>query len=112
MIAPLPPQVEVCIDTVVVDEAGCVPEMALPTLIKLGPSQLVLVGDLLQLPAFTDLHKPPPNHTRRHAVPRSCGCCACCLPPSSVGRGWARGVGSLHGGRWAWASREAALSPH
>ncbi|KAL4439787.1 hypothetical protein ABPG75_002788 [Micractinium tetrahymenae] len=56
--------VRVSIDTVVVDEAGCVPEMALPTLIRLSPSQLVLIGDHLQLPAYTDLHKPPPNHTR------------------------------------------------
>lgn len=56
------------IDTVIVDEAGCVPEMAIPVLILLAPSQLVLVGDHLQLPAFTDLHKPPPNHTRRCAA--------------------------------------------
>ncbi len=55
------------IDSVIVDEAGCVPEMAIPVLILLAPSQLVLVGDHLQLPAFTDLHKPPPNHTRKCA---------------------------------------------
>lgn len=60
-------QVNVDIDTVIVDEAGCVPEMAILTLIKLSPSNSVLIGDHLQLPAFTDLHKPPPNHTRRQA---------------------------------------------
>jgi superfamily I DNA and/or RNA helicase len=57
--------VDVDIDTVIVDEAGCVAEMALPTLINLAPSNLVLVGDHLQLPAYTDCVDPPPNHIRR-----------------------------------------------
>ncbi|KAL4859072.1 DNA-binding protein SMUBP-2 [Chlorella vulgaris] len=57
-------QVDVDIDTVIVDEAGCVAEMALPTLINLAPSNLVLVGDHLQLPAYTDCLDPPPNHIR------------------------------------------------
>ncbi len=61
-------QGKVDIDTVIVDEAGCVPEMAIPILIRHAPAQLVLIGDHLQLPAFTDLHQPPPNHTRRHVV--------------------------------------------
>jgi hypothetical protein len=65
-------QVRVDIDTVVVDEAGCVAEMALPTLIRLAPANLVLVGDHLQLPAYTDLVAPPPNHTRRCAA-ETCG---------------------------------------
>lgn len=62
-------------------------EMALPTLINLAPSQLVLIGDHLQLPSYTDLRKPPPNHTRRcggrglglaPATPRQLGGAACC----------------------------------
>ena len=59
------PQLQVDIDTVIVDEAGCVAEMAMPVLFKLSPTNLVLVGDHLQLPAFTDLHSPPLNHCRR-----------------------------------------------
>ena len=66
-------QVKLHVDTVVVDEAGCVSEIALPTLINLAPSQLVLIGDHLQLPSYTDLRKPPPNHTRRCAA-RGCKC--------------------------------------
>ncbi|PSC73604.1 putative ATP-dependent helicase -like [Micractinium conductrix] len=52
------------LDSVLIDEAGCVSEMALPTLICLAPSNLVLIGDPLQLPAYTDLVSPPHNHCR------------------------------------------------
>lgn len=43
------PQVQVRIDTAIVDEAGCVAEMAVPALLRLAPRQLVLVGDHLQV---------------------------------------------------------------
>jgi hypothetical protein len=65
------PQLVPDIDTVIMDEAGCVAEMAMPVLIKLSPANLVLMGDHLQLPAFTDLRDPPPNHCRRCLVPAS-----------------------------------------
>lgn len=48
----------------IVDEAGCVAETATPLLLRLHPSNLVLVGDHLQLPAFTALMDPPRNHCR------------------------------------------------
>ncbi|EFN53165.1 expressed protein [Chlorella variabilis] len=56
--------VDVDVDTILMDEAGCVAEMAVPPLIKLAPANLVLVGDHLQLPAYSDLVSPPPNHVR------------------------------------------------
>ena len=43
------PQVTLHLDSVLIDEAGCVSEMALPTLICLAPSNLVLIGDPLQV---------------------------------------------------------------
>lgn len=58
------PQAQLELDTVVVDEAGCVLEMAVPMLLRLHPSNLVLVGDHLQLQAYTDLKAPPANHCR------------------------------------------------
>ena len=55
------------LDTVIVDEAGCVPESAIPMLLRLRPANLVLIGDHKQLQAFTSLVDPPGNHCR-------CGC--------------------------------------
>jgi superfamily I DNA and/or RNA helicase len=43
------------IDTVIVDEAGCVLEMAIPVLLRWRPSNLVLIGDHQQLAPFTSL---------------------------------------------------------
>lgn len=71
-------QVDVDVDTILMDEAGCVAEMAVPPLIKLAPANLVLVGDHLQLPAYSDLVSPPPNHVRRSAA-SECDGQACCL---------------------------------
>jgi hypothetical protein len=70
------PQLVPDIDTVIMDEAGCVAEMAMPVLIKLSPANLVLVGDHLQLPAFIDLRDPPPNHCRS-CLPNQLRCCSC-----------------------------------
>lgn len=55
-------------DTVIVDEAGCVPESATPMLLRLAPANLVLIGDHKQLQAFTALVDPPRNHCRRAAL--------------------------------------------
>ncbi len=52
------------LDTVIVDEAGCVLEYATPLLLRLHPSNLVMVGDHLQLEAFTHLVDPPQYHCR------------------------------------------------
>jgi superfamily I DNA and/or RNA helicase len=61
----VPPwQVTLNLDTVLVDEAGCVPECAIPMLLRLRPSNLVLIGDHKQLQAFTSLVDPPRNHSR------------------------------------------------
>lgn len=100
-------QVRVDIDTVVVDEAGCVAEMALPTLIRLAPANLVLVGDHLQLPAYTDLVAPPPNHTRRCAVE------ACRLRPyvRSGRNGAAGGTAARLGASCSWLCLFAELDP-
>ena len=57
-------QVHLSLDTVVVDEAGCVPESATPMLLRLRPANLVLIGDHKQLQAFTALVDPPRNHCR------------------------------------------------
>lgn len=45
------PSVE--IDTVIVDEAGCVLESAMPVLLRWAPANLVLIGDHLQLAPYT-----------------------------------------------------------
>jgi branched-subunit amino acid transport protein len=42
-------QFELCVDTVVVDEAGCVPEYAIPQLLALLPTNMVLLGDHKQV---------------------------------------------------------------
>lgn len=41
------------IDAVIMDEAGCVLEMGTPVLLLLGPSDMILLGDHKQLPAFS-----------------------------------------------------------
>lgn len=61
---PSAPQVHLSLDTVVVDEAGCVPESATPMLLRLRPANLILIGDHKQLQAFTALVDPPRNHCR------------------------------------------------
>ena len=47
------------IGTVILDEAGSVPEFRLPVLIALRPIRMILVGDLKQLPPFTSIKLPP-----------------------------------------------------
>lgn len=46
------------LDTAIVDEAGCVLEPSIPVLLTWRPENLILIGDHLQLPAYTGL---PPN---------------------------------------------------
>lgn len=48
-------QVSVKLDTVIVDEAGCVLEPAIPVLLRWKPNNLILIGDHLQLPPYTGL---------------------------------------------------------
>lgn len=50
---------DLSIDTVIVDEAGCVLETAIPILLQWAPSNLVLIGDHLQLPPYTSLDNSP-----------------------------------------------------
>ncbi|KAL4451648.1 hypothetical protein ABPG75_007310 [Micractinium tetrahymenae] len=57
-------EVRLGLDSVIVDEAGCVLESAIPLLLHLHPANLVLVGDHKQLQAFSALFEPPPNHCR------------------------------------------------
>lgn len=57
-------EVRLNLDTVIVDEAGCVLESAVPMLLSLHPANLELIGDHLQLQAFTALVDPPRNHCR------------------------------------------------
>lgn len=66
------------LDTVVVDEAGWVPESATPMLLRLHPANLVLIGDHKQLQAFTALVDPPRNHCRSGRM---------------LGSGWASAAG-------------------
>ena len=47
------------ISTVILDEAGAVPEHRLPVLIALRPIRLLLVGDHKQLPPYTECQEGP-----------------------------------------------------
>ncbi len=59
---------DLALDTIIVDEAGCVQEMAVPMLLRLHPNNLILVGDHLQLGPFTHLASAPKNHCRQAYV--------------------------------------------
>lgn len=54
------------IDTVILDEAGCVLETAIPVLLSLGTKNLTLVGDHNQLRPFSNVRegKASMNHSR------------------------------------------------
>jgi len=60
-------KIQLCIDTCIVDEAGCVLECAIPMLLQFGPSNLILIGDHKQLQPFTTIQDQTllgSNHTR------------------------------------------------
>jgi hypothetical protein len=66
------------------DEAGCVLESCVPVLLLLQPSDMVLLGDHKQLPAFSAIGPEKPkgsglhNHCRRVA-PWAARCTPGCL---------------------------------
>jgi len=43
------------LDTIILDEAGCVPEWKMPLLTRFDPRLLIMVGDQKQLPPFTEV---------------------------------------------------------
>lgn len=61
-----PSPVSIDIDTVILDEAGCVLETAIPVLLSLGTKNLTLVGDHNQLRPFSHVRegKASSNHSR------------------------------------------------
>lgn len=74
-------EIDLKLDTCIVDEAGCVLESCIPTLLAFSPKNLILIGDHKQLQPFSAIHHDFGNNAINNAQSLLERCIKCDLKP-------------------------------